>query len=493
MINRYGTFLIIILILSNFVFSQNNSIVAASSSNAIVLKIDHDIHYKYGCSYPMTYQIEIPNSLTGLIAWRKFAVNDRWSEIQGKTSNDLFNAIEAARFDYNKGIAYISVPFSAFSDTLYIQITDSTGNPVNINYQGISKYYDNRDAAVTVTCDDWSDWVVQDNRFSTLLNTFRSYHLYVTVGVITNAGNSSGSTWSILQQQLNDGYIEAASHSRSHPPTPYEDYTGEIVGSYDDILSHLTLPPLFSLGSTKEYVYTWIAPFGSFNNEIDSMMQFRSYLVARLYPVGNKDIPFDTFSDWNKNVQHFGVTNAGVEIGAPSWGGGDTSILSLNGKFDSVVTQGGIYHIMWHPQVIYPDINSPYFQNHLSHISNHPNIWYVNFGHLYLYHFLQETSITITTDIAKENNIPGDFQLSQNFPNPFNPVTTIKYKIQSSERVELKVFNVLGEEIKTIVDSYQNPGQYSVTFNADNLPSGIYLYRLTAGSNISTKKMILLK
>jgi len=441
----------------------------------------------------MTYQIEYPHGSTGLVAWGKYSNEGRWINLKEKTSNDFFNAIEAARFEDSSSTAYISIPFSALSDSLFIRITDATGNPVLLNYTGISKYYDNRKAAVTVTCDDWSDWVVQDNRFSSLLDIFRSYHLYVTVGVITNSDNSSDSTWAILQQQLDAGYIEAASHSRSHPVTPYVDYPGEVIGSYDDILSHLNLPSLFSLGSTNQYVYTWIAPYGSYNNVIDSLMQLRSYLVPRLYSVGNTDIPSSVFSDWDKSVQHYGVTNAVIEIGAPSWGGGDTSISFLNGTFDSLLTKGEIYHFMWHPQVIYPDRNNPYLQNHLTYISNRTNVWYVNFGHLYLYHLLQVAASSGITGVSSENNIPGMFRLSQNFPNPFNPVTTIHYEIKDAGNVTLKVYDILGKEINIIINSYQKPGQYSVSFNCGFLPSGIYIYQLNSGNKISTKKMLLLK
>mgnify|MGYP000321372828 CR=1 FL=1 len=89
--------------------------------------------------------------------------------------------------------------------------------------------------------------------------------------------------------------------------------------------------------------------------------------------------------------------------------------------------------------------------------------------------------------------VPTSFSLEQNFPNPFNPTTTIQYSIPFSEKVSLKIFNLLGEEVKTLADEFQEAGKYSVQFNANNLPSGIYFYRLQAGSFVQTKKMILLK
>jgi hypothetical protein len=495
MTKRIITLTISFLFLISLAYAQNNEILKTSISNTneLVITIDHAYHYNYGCAYPLTYQINLNQGSHGLIALRKFSTTDRWLSIQEKTSQDFFNGIEATRFDYINNKAFVSTPFSASGDSLFIRITDSLGNNIPLQYDGISKYYDNRIAAVTGSCDDWSDWVVQDDRFSTLLNLFRSYHLYLTVGIITDAANSSGSTWTILQQQLDAGFIEAASHSRSHPDTPYSDYWGEIIGSYDDILSHLSLPALFSLGSEKQYVYTWIAPYGSFNNTIDSILQFRSYLVSRLYSIGNTNIPSIFFSEWDTNFHHYGNLNALVELGAPSWGGGDTSLSSLNGKFDSVLSQNGIYQFMWHPQVLYPDRNLPYLNNHLTYISNRNNIWYVNLGHLYLYHMLQVASTSGISSIANDINNPHDFFLSQNFPNPFNPSTTISYQIINPGKVVLNIYDLLGREIKTIVDEYKSPGHYSVSFTAANLSSGIYIYQLASGDKIAGKKMVLLK
>lgn len=89
--------------------------------------------------------------------------------------------------------------------------------------------------------------------------------------------------------------------------------------------------------------------------------------------------------------------------------------------------------------------------------------------------------------------LPHNFSLSQNFPNPFNPSTEIRYQIAEAGRVTLKVFDVLGNEIKTLVEELKEPGSYFVDFNGNNFPSGIYYYRLQTGSYSETKKMILLK
>ncbi|HEY9165235.1 MAG TPA: T9SS type A sorting domain-containing protein [Candidatus Kryptonia bacterium] len=89
--------------------------------------------------------------------------------------------------------------------------------------------------------------------------------------------------------------------------------------------------------------------------------------------------------------------------------------------------------------------------------------------------------------------IPFHFELHQNFPNPFNPTTTIKYDLPENALVTIKVFDVLGKEISRLVYERQRAGSHSVVFNASNLPSGVYFYRLQAGTFSNTKKLLLLK
>jgi hypothetical protein len=83
--------------------------------------------------------------------------------------------------------------------------------------------------------------------------------------------------------------------------------------------------------------------------------------------------------------------------------------------------------------------------------------------------------------------------LQQNYPNPFNPNTTINYKLPISGQVTLKVYNILGDEIATLVNEEKPAGSYDVIFNSAKIASGTYFYRLQAGSFLETKKMILMK
>ena len=100
----------------------------------------------------------------------------------------------------------------------------------------------------------------------------------------------------------------------------------------------------------------------------------------------------------------------------------------------------------------------------------------------------------ITTGVEQINNsVPAKYTLSQNYPNPFNPTTNIKYSIPQSGFVTLKVYNMLGQEVATLVNQQQKVGEYNVDFDASNLASGVYMYRIQAGNVTLTKKMLLLK
>jgi len=110
------------------------------------------------------------------------------------------------------------------------------------------------------------------------------------------------------------------------------------------------------------------------------------------------------------------------------------------------------------------------------------------------------SGITMTKSFIFSYTGPKEFKLEQNYPNPFNPSTTIQYQLPEESKVTLKVYDILGSEVVTLVNEEQQPGYYEVQFNASghsgnarNLASGMYVYRLQAGEYVSVKKMMLLK
>jgi len=102
-------------------------------------------------------------------------------------------------------------------------------------------------------------------------------------------------------------------------------------------------------------------------------------------------------------------------------------------------------------------------------------------------------SITYSEEIEVNGVTVSSIQLEQNYPNPFNPATIIKYQLGNDGFVTLKVFNSLGEEVTVVIDEYQSAGSYSITFNGNDLPSGMYVYQLQSGTYSANKKMLLLK
>ncbi|MBS4034201.1 MAG: T9SS type A sorting domain-containing protein [Ignavibacterium sp.] len=107
--------------------------------------------------------------------------------------------------------------------------------------------------------------------------------------------------------------------------------------------------------------------------------------------------------------------------------------------------------------------------------------------------FLDSVINPVTGVFPACSNIISNFNLSQNYPNPFNPTTTIKYSIPKLNFVTIKIYNVLGIEVATLVNEEQTVGTYELNWNAANLPSGVYFYQLRAGNYVETKKMILLR
>ena len=97
------------------------------------------------------------------------------------------------------------------------------------------------------------------------------------------------------------------------------------------------------------------------------------------------------------------------------------------------------------------------------------------------------------TSVTEGQVIPGEFRLEQNYPNPFNPSTTIKYELPKSSMVRLTVYDMLGREVASLMNETRGAGVYEVKFDASNLSSGVYLYKLQAGDLVQTRKLLLVR
>jgi hypothetical protein len=119
-----------------------------------------------------------------------------------------------------------------------------------------------------------------------------------------------------------------------------------------------------------------------------------------------------------------------------------------------------------------------------------PNIWALRqgFGNAYM-----RPLFNITSTEDEPLTLPNDYKLFQNYPNPFNPNTNIGFQIAGSGYITLKIYDVLGNEVETLVDDYKSAGKYEIELHAADLPTGVYFYRLTAGNFSETKKLLLMK
>jgi len=484
-------FYIITLLFLNYIQGNDNSSTLTINTNIrseAIIAIDSQTHIDYGLSYPITYEFTIPSGSYDLRSYRKFQYDQEWSQILEQTSNDFFNGIEAVRFDYDNNIAYVSIGFSDISDSIFIKITNNESNIIESTYSQMSQYYDNRDAVVTSTADDWGAW--SNPYFVQTCEIFRSFNLWISPAIITDFLDSN--SWSSIQNQLDLGFVEPVAHSRTHPHTPYENIESEVLGCKQDLIQNLNMP-IYNRYGSNEYIYAWIAPYGEYSDEIDTAVSDAKYLISRLFYENQHG-----FSNWDQSLMKFEPVGASIELGGYYYWTGSTDTIELNHTFDDILTYGGIYHLMSHPAIIDWE-NDVYPWVHLEHISNRKNIWYVGFGHLYAYHFIQSAYPSINLKSENENApVPQIVKLHQNYPNPFNPKTIISYQLEDIAYVNIDIVDLLGQRTRTLMSGYQNSGQSTIEWDATDdfgriVPGGIYFYRVRVGSVVKTKKMLLLK
>jgi len=174
-------------------------------------------------------------------------------------------------------------------------------------------------------------------------------------------------------------------------------------------------------------------------------------------------------------------------------------------RYYNLENNDSLYHIGDTLNIHYRPKTTNFFDSYYSAdyiVSSSEAISYRRYYSYYQQGFSEEYKLTnyLIVGVKEENkNIPTKFTLSQNYPNPFNPSTTIKYSILGSvgtlraTSVQLKIYNTLGQEVSTLVNKVQSAGNYEVQFDARNLTSGIYFYRLETNGFVKSQKMILLK
>lgn len=269
--------------------------------------------------------------------------------------------------------------------------------------------------------------------------------------------------------------------------------------------------PLITVDSLFHHVYFNWNPHGHPPNNIYTVphLDFHFYIIPRIervqIPGGFHNVPVDHEFMPDRFIfipeeEFFSVPQMGVHYV-------DSLAPELNGSpFDNTLIYG-----FYNGKMIFvePMITREYlqgFRNSFSPIPHpisfqktgyYPTTYQVysdstaDFIEIILRDFVFRAGVSSAENLPQDN--PDNFFLAQNYPNPFNPKTTIRWQIPISGWQTLKVFDILGNEVATLVDEFKAAGQYEIIFDASNLASGIYLYKLSVGSNTLSKKIVLLK
>ena len=421
-----------------------------------VFAINHTAHMDYGCSYPMTYVFNLTTENTELHASKYDGYN--WILLPIKNQSQIQNGIEAVRFNYDLGKAYISVAFPAERDYFILKITDENDNIVDSTYAGITKYYDDKQMAVVMTVDDWYDRYHE--YFMTAIDRCQARNVWITPGIVTVGSAVYGgqpANRTDMQQQIDEGYVEPSSHSMYHLHPSYDQaqwgvqssYDEEINGSKQNLINDLIFPSLSRRGD-QEYLYAWLEPYGEIDNTIRQKLGEYRYLCDRSVGLS------DTFSTWDNTNGLFNRVGYAIDIESVR------DLTTLNSKFYNVYSSGGIYHMFGHARN--NDFISGDVALHLNYISNRSDVWYVGFGHLYLYHYLQERNvIEHTTTIG---NIPPALTSES----PVNksagiPIGTTTLQVRAVD---------INSELMNIIFKTNATGSWQVIGSNNSVSNGVY-------------------
>jgi PKD repeat protein len=389
------TAIVILLLLWSSLASAADNLPGVATQYQI--SVDPAAHRKFGLFYPATYKFRLPPGSSRLAAQINYGQSG-WMSLPEKRRSDLFNGIDAVRFDYAGGYAYVSARFITVADSFYLRFIDGSGQPAAVTFDSIPKYYDDRTAAASIVLDDWN--IEFDQNFDLATRHLQADNLYFSVAVITGDVN-----WQSLQQHVDllGDLMEVASHGVRHcgDAAAYaaSGYDVETAGSRDRLAANLHY-------SHQPYVPLYVEPFGYSDDQLEAAVSAANYLVERcsnnFFNSGANFIP------WDPTKGRYGRAAETFDDDVP----GDTPELLTEGNaaFDKILAMGGIYTLVDHPHPLRTnwDDNS-YLLQHLDYIKGRSNIWYVPFGQLYQYHFLQELRGNLTVQPSPASPLQASF------------------------------------------------------------------------------------
>ncbi len=349
-------------------------------------------------------------------------------------------------------------PNSELAMPLYVQPWEIVNNPSIPNGTLISKVFYS-----TIVGTNYNLYIYLPPGYDSLSSTtypavyFQDGSEYITLGKAVN----------VVNNLLDSGLIQPVICVFVTPNNRNEEYAGSLRNQYTEFFVSELVPYIDTNYKTKADRKERLVLGDSFGGNI-------SALISYIHPDVFGLCGLHSAAFWPNNYEAYNLIISGpVEDikWCSVWGSYESLYLNLRPFRDYLLSAG--YKLDW-----------------LERPEGHSwGLWRANIDRM-LEYFYPANPIGI---VSSNDIVPDNFILYQNYPNPFNPTTNIKYNVPKLSQVQIKVFDVLGNELESLVNEEKQAGTYEFTWKAANLPSGLYFYRFTAGKFTETRKMILLK
>jgi hypothetical protein len=377
------------------------------------ISVDQTMWSKWGFQYPVTYVFDITGLSLGAKVSRRDGSSGAGKVLPKKKAGDFFNGVECTRFDYSGGRAFVSVGFGV-SNSIELDFANLT----SARFVGVAKYYDDRKAAYTLSLDNWgrratanpgAAWRAANDdpcdNYQAALRVCHGFHLPVSIAINTHMAGSNA-MWNTMQQELDrrDSSWEPAVHAQTHPGNA-KGYSvrgckAEVLGCRDEILQHLHHIPF------GEHVFEHILTSG-YKDDAILGTDAAEFLFVRGY--NGRDNPESTdYATWDAARKFYGVGGLNTKDydrvfarRTPKGRFFAADVAELNAEFDRVRAAGGICYAMWHPDRYLNNVlhdprpgkngaQGSTLVQHLSHVANRKDVWYVANGWLYSYRYVAE-------------------------------------------------------------------------------------------------------
>ena len=293
-----------------------------------------------------------------------------------------YNTTNLNKYDIDKWSFYSDLYDLSLGNNSYsVAVSNLSGSENQTEIRNVTlmalttKYYDNRKAVVVVTADDYGGGGLSKHIDG--INCAQLNKIVITPAIITNESYTNSTAWQLLQSEIDEGFVFPASHSISHPHANSGNQTSEVCDSKADIIGNLTLPWQNTFNGS-EFVVGWVSPYGETSASQRSNLSACNYLADRT--VSLNQISWAPWDDTYGLYQYYGVTTS-----APT----GVTLYSLNTNFTNAYNNNGIYHLWFHPYS-FNWTDGDVFPQHFSYIGGRTDVWYVGWGELYTYHYLDE-------------------------------------------------------------------------------------------------------